>query len=39
MPTKFYLSDLGADVPPKALPLARAAVERRVRHLGQALHR
>ena len=29
----------GTDVPPQTLPLARAAVQRRGRHLGDALHR
>jgi hypothetical protein len=33
-----YLSDLGADVPPKGLPLERGAIQRRVRHLNEVLH-
>jgi hypothetical protein len=35
-----YLMELGRpDVPAHPLPLARAAVERRAGHLGEALHR
>jgi hypothetical protein len=37
---EVYLMELGGpDVPAHPLPLARAAVERRAGHLGEALHR